>query len=116
MDVGAHDVRNTFPSSSTAATAAMCRTGGRTRSRRHAEKRRRRALKNGFTRVSECRRSSQESSLSHEFQSPEEYSMSQFAHFSLSIFIVTQPSWARSRSGTIELIFTGSVTAGDVRY
>jgi hypothetical protein len=48
-----------------------------------------------------------ESSLSHEFQSPEEYSMSQFANFPLSIFIVTQPSWARSRSGTIELIFTG---------
>ena len=35
-----------------------------------------------------------ESSLSHEFQSPEEYSMSQFAHFPLSIFIVIQPSWA----------------------
>ena len=48
-----------------------------------------------------------ESSLSHEFQSPEEYSMSQFANFPLSIFIVTQPSWTRSRSGTIELIFTG---------
>jgi hypothetical protein len=38
------------------------------------------------------KKQSKDSSLSHEFQSPEESSMSQFANFPLSIFIVTQPS------------------------
>jgi hypothetical protein len=41
MGVGAHDVTTTFLGSSTAATAATCRTGGRTCTR-HAGKRRRR--------------------------------------------------------------------------
>src|SRR6266850_4376384 len=90
MGVVAPDVRTTFPSSSTAATTAMCRTGGRTRRMRHAGKRRRSELKNGV-RMSECRRSSQRAALSHEFQSAQKsLQCRKIVHFPLSTFTVTQ--------------------------
>src|SRR6266850_1026500 len=92
MGVVAPDVRTTFSSSFIAATAAMCRTGGRTRSMRHAGKRRRREreLKNGcgcqnveeVVKEQPCRMNS----------SPAQKSLQcrKIAHFSLSTFTVSQ--------------------------